>query len=234
MTFAEAANSRVVWVLVVAMMAFVMTVAVIFFRRAWIRAQELGFTKAELGAVVKATVSYSLVPSVAILIGLFGIAALVGLPWGWYRLSVLGSVSYEIMAADTALKAMGTSIDQASAGDFVLVASVMSLCITGGLVTSALFARKLQSGAMKLKEGDRRWGALGNSTFMLTIMVVLLVPMLLAGGVGLLTWATSVVITVILALVMKATGARWLNEFILAIALVGAMAASVMWTTVIG
>lgn len=233
MTFQAAASSGIVWAVVACIITYVMAISVLYLRRSWARAKELGITRAELMTVVKSTVSYSFVPSVAILIGLFGLAAMVGVPWGWYRLSVLGSVGYEIMAADTALRSIGKGVADAFAADFVLVAFVMSICILGGLIAAILFAKRLQAGTLKLKERDRRWGALGNSTFLLTILVVFAVPMLLPGGVSLLTFATSALVTVILGLAARATKAKWLSEFILAIALLAAMASSVLWTNLL-
>lgn len=230
MSFLDVANSGIVWALVVAVVGIITGIAVMFMRKAWVRGLELGYTQAELKNVMKATVSYSLVPSIAIVVGLFSLAAMVGLPWGWYRLSVLGSVTYEIMAASTALKAIGVDIASATATDFVTIAFVMSICILGGLVTSIFIGKKLQEGTMKLKAKDPRWGPLGNSTLMLTLVVVFMVPMILAGGVTLLTMLTSAVTTVIMGIIIKKTKAAWLTEFVLAIALIVAMGSSIMWT----
>ena len=84
-----------------------------------------------------------------------------------------------------------------------------------------------------MKKRDQKWGALGNSTFMLTIMVVFTIPMLLQGGVTLLTLLTSALITVGLSMIAKATKAKWLNEFVLAISLVVSMASSILWTSLL-
>lgn len=233
MSYFNLAESAAVWIGVAVIMTLVMVLAAIFIKKSWARAIELGYSSAQLNNIVKSTVSFSLVPSIAILIGFFGLATMVGVPWAYYRLSVIGSVSYEVMAADSALKAVGVELGSATARDFSLVMLVMSICIVGGLVTATLFAKNIQAGTLKMKDGDARWGALGGSTFMMTIMAVFIVPMLLKGGVTLLTLLTSAAITLVLGLVIKKTGSRWLTNFVLAIALLVAMGSSVLWTSLL-
>lgn len=230
MSYFNLAESGAVWIGVAAVIIIVMVLAAIFIRKSWVRALELGYSSAQLNNVVKSTVSFSVVPSIAILIGFFGLATMVGVPWAYYRLSVVGSVAYEVMAADSALKAVGVELGNATARDFSLVSLVMSICILGGLVTATLFAKNIQAGTMKMKERDARWGALGGSTFMMTILIVFVVPMVLKGGVTLLTLLTSSAITLVLGLVIKGTGSKWLTNFVLAIALLVAMGSSVLWT----
>jgi drug/metabolite transporter (DMT)-like permease len=141
------------------------------------------------------------------------------------------------MAADSAVKAAGFSLDQlsqATAQDFVLVMFVMSIGIIAGLCLSPFVAKKIQAGTMKLKAGDKRWGALAGSIFILVIIVVFVTPMFLdystAGIVRLLTVFTSVGITILLGVLAKQEKLSWLKSFILAISLILAMASSVLWT----
>ena len=159
---------------------------------------------------------------------------MLGIPWPWFRLSVIGSVAYEIMAADAALKATGAELATAGGEMFVLIMYVMSICILGGVTASIFISKKIQNGAIKMKERDQRWGALGNSTFMMSILVVLLIPMIITGGVTLLTWLTSLVVTLILGILITKFKMNWLKNFVLALSLLIAMASSVAWTSLIG
>ncbi len=234
MEFMQIAESPSLYILVgVFGIGAVLIMAVVFLRKSWIRANELGYTHDQLKDVVKSSLSFSLVPSIAIVVGFFSLAAMLGVPWPWYRLSVIGSVAYEIMAADMALSSIGRELVNASGTDFTLMMYVMSVSITGGLITILFLGKKLQEGTLKLKEKDAHWGALANSCFMLTIVVVLVIPMILEGGVSLLTLLSSALIAIILSLLVKA-GAKWLSSFVLAICLIGAMASSVLWTNLLG
>lgn len=233
MGFYDVAGHWLIYAMVICGILFVMTFAVLSLRKSWKRALELGYKKEQLMNVVKASVSFSVVPSIAIIIGFFSIAALLGIPWPWWRLSVVGAVSYELMASDMALKAANVQLASATGTEFVLIMFVMTIGILGGLVTSLFIAKKVQSGTLKRSAGDPRWGALGNSVFMMTIMVVFIIPMILKLGVDLLTIFTSATIAIILTRIIKKTGATWLNNFILAFSILGAMAFSVLWTALL-
>ncbi len=212
----------------------VVLMTLLFLRKSWSRAKELGIERTELMNVVKSTLSVSLVPSVAIVVGFFSLAAMLGVPWPWYRLSVLGSVGYEIMAADMALGSIGKEMATATMTDFTLIMYVMSFSILGGIVILIFFGKRIMDGTMNMKTRDPRLGALGNSTFLLTIVVVLVTPLILDGGASLLTLLTSAALAVILSLLVKRAGLTWLSNFVLAICLIGAMASSVLWTNLLG
>ncbi|GHT56896.1 hypothetical protein FACS1894109_07420 [Spirochaetia bacterium] len=174
---------------------YVAGLAVVSMRKSWKRALAKGYSREKLMTVVKASVSATIVPSLAIVIGLFSLVALLGIPWPWWRLSVVGAVTYETMAADSAIKAVGLSLgqlSQATAQDFVLVMFVMSIGIMFGICVSPFISKKIQAGTMNLKTGDKRWGALGGSIFILVIIVLL--DYSKTGIVRLLTICTSVTI----------------------------------------
>jgi len=230
MEYLKIAESPLLYLLVIGGIVSVVIISLIFLRKSWIRAYELGFTRDQIMNVVKSSLTLTIVPSVAIVVGLFSLAAMLGVPWPWYRLSVIGSVAYELLAGNMALGALGKSITQAGPSDFTLIMYIMSLGILGGPVIVFFFAKKIQSGTMNLKIKDARWGALGNSVFMMTIVIVLIVPMILAGGVELLTLLTSAATAVVLGIIIKKFNIAWLNNFVLGICLIVAMASSVLWT----
>ncbi|GHU93204.1 hypothetical protein FACS189479_04170 [Spirochaetia bacterium] len=237
MGFYDAANHWLIYLMVIIGILYVAGLAVVSMRKSWKRALAKGYSREKLMTVVKASVSATVVPSLAIVIGLFSLVALLGIPWPWWRLSVVGAVTYETMAADSAIKAVGLSLgqlSQATAQDFVLVMFVMSIGIMFGLCVAPFLSKKIQTGTMSLKTGDKRWGALGGSIFILVIIVVFVTPMLLdyskTGIVRLLTIFTSVGITIALGAAAKQEKLSWLKSFILAISMILAMASSVLWT----
>ncbi len=230
MEYLKIAESPLLYLLVIGGIVSVVIMSIIFLRKSWIRAYELGFTRDQIMNVVKSSLTLTIVPSLAIVVGLFSLAAMLGVPWPWYRLSVIGSVAYELLAGNMALGVLGKSMTQATPFDFTLIMYIMSLGILGGPIIVFFFAKKIQSGTMNLKIKDARWGALGNSVFMMTIVIVLIVPMILAGGVELLTLLTSAVTAVVLGIIIKRFNVAWLNNFVLGICLIVAMASSVLWT----
>jgi hypothetical protein len=194
-----------------------------------------GWSSEKLMSLVKLTVSATIVPSISIVIGVFALVPLLGVPWPWWRLSVVGALAYETMAADMTIGAMGldlTRLAEATARDFVLVMFVMSIGIMGGMFVSPFVTKPIHLGSMKMKTGDKRWAVLGGSVFFLVMMAVFVVPFFLnftvAGIVRILTFVTALVITLVLNR-LAAGKLAFLRSFVLAISLILAMASSVLW-----
>jgi hypothetical protein len=237
MSFFDLANSPLLYGLVALGICYVILFALLFIRKSWKRAIEIGMTKDELMNVVKSSAIFTVVPSLAIVIGLFSLVAILGIPWPWFRLSVIGSVAYELMAADAAVKVLGIEIGSlASAGvqSFVLIMYVMSISILGGIIVLFFIGEKLSEGVINMKEKDPRWGALGNSTFMMALLVVMTIPMILEGGVKFAVLITSALVAVLLSLIIKKFKIKWLQNFVLATSLIAAMASSILWTQLLG
>ncbi|MHB9291873.1 hypothetical protein Holit_00959 [Hollandina sp. SP2] len=239
MSFFDAANHWIIYMMVSIGIIFVAGFSIISMRKSWKRAVAKGWSREKLMSLVKMTVSATIVPSISIVIGVFSLVALLGIPWPWWRLSVVGSLTYETMAADMTAKAVGldlTRLAEATAKDFVLVMFVMSLGIMGGMFVSPFMTKSIHLGSMKMKAGDKRWAALGGSIFFTVILSVFVVPIFLnfriSGYIQMLTFAVSAVITI--GLNRIALGKRaFLRNFILAISLILAMASSVLWNAIL-
>lgn len=233
MGFYEVANHPLIYGMVIFGIVYVALVALISVRKSWRRAKELGYTSAQLKKIVKSSATYTIVPSISILVGFFSLAAILGIPWPWWRLSVIGSVTYETMAANMALQSSGmelAKLNNATGADFILVMAVMSMGILGGLVLSTFFGEKLHKGSLKAKDKDPRWSALGNSVFMLAIIIAFTVPMLFNGPVQLFTLLTSCAVSLTLISIARKRKIAWLGDFVLVFTMIIAMASSVLWT----
>jgi hypothetical protein len=239
MSFFEAANHWLIYVLVSIGIVFVACFSLFSMRKSWKRAIAKGWSHEKLMSMAKMTVSTTLVPSISIVIGVFSLVALLGIPWPWWRLSVAGALAYETMATDMTIKAMGLDlarISEASARDFVLVMYVMSLGIMGGMFVSPFITKSIHLGSIKLKAGDKRWAALGGSIFFTVILAVIVVPIFLnfraSGYIQMLTFITSMVLTIALNRIAEEKLPA-LKSFVLAISLIFAMASSVFWNAIL-
>ena len=135
----------------------------VFLRKSWRRCLELGISKEKLSAVARSSAVFTIVPSVSIVIGLFTLSTVLGIPWPWYRLSVVGSVSYELMAADMVADGMGYGSvgEMAAQADhtvFGAVMFVMSICILAGIIINIFAVEKIQTGMSTLKKKAGRLG----------------------------------------------------------------------------
>lgn len=234
MSFYEAANHPLIYGLVGAGLLYVLAISAISVRKSWRRAKELGYQSEQLMKIARSAVTFTIVPSIAIIVGFFSLAAILGIPWPWWRLSVIGSVTYEIMASEMTLNTAGVQLATATASDFVMVMFVMSVGIIGGLVLSPIMSEKIHTGSIKRGDQDKKWGALGNSVFMMAIIIAFVVPMLFDGPVKLLTLGTSIAVAFTLKKIAATYKIAWLGEFILVLTMLLGMMSSVLWTGLFG
>ncbi|MBS4785903.1 MAG: DUF5058 family protein [Clostridiales bacterium] len=240
MTFTSIMNSIPLYALVIAGLLFVFALCVVTLRQARQRALELGLSKEDIMGVIRSSALFSIVPSLSIVVGLFSLQAMLGVPWSWFRLSVIGSVSYELVAADMAatgagyesLAALVEANDPSVAGSVMLA---MSLGIIGGVVGCLFLGKGIQTGMASFREKSGAWGALVMSCFVMALMAVFApARSLFMGTVATLTLLTSALITVAHRWIIKKYKVKWLNNFIMADALILGMASAVFWNYLLG
>lgn len=233
MNYFDVANSKLLYALVAAGVLYIVGLSAVFLKKAWKRCLELGIKKERLTAIVRSSAIFTVVPSFSIVIGLFTLSTVLGVPWPWYRLSVVGSVSYELMAADMVADGMGYGSvsemsSQAGFQVFGAVMFVMSICILAGIVINIFAVEKIQRSmsSMKKKQGD--WGTIINSCFFLGIVAAFTPLIFASGAVYTLTFLISALVAALCSLCMKKFHAKWLGSFIMSISLIVSMAASVL------
>ena len=231
-------NSRLLYILVAGGLGLIFLLCAVMLKMAWGRCLELGISKQKIKDVIKSSVLFSIVPSISIVIGLFSLAAVLGVPWPWFRLSVVGSVSYELMAADMAATGAGyesigalAAVDNGSIAGAIMF--VMSIGIMFGIVTCTIFGKKIQTSMVSFREKNGAWGALATGCFTLAMLVVFLPVQVFKGPVFTLTLITSALITLAHNIIIKKTGWTWLSNFVLADSLVLAMVASVFFDSLL-
>ena len=229
MSYQEVSESSLLYVLVIVSLLIIAAICVYYLLLCMRKAKEMGISKQKVNEIIKSTAIFSIVPSIAIAIGLVTLVIVIGI-----RLSVIGSVSYELMASNMALSALKLDLANADADAFGLIMWVMCVPITSTVLANIFVCKPMHLGTMRVGSGDKKWGALSQTTFMTALLVVLIVPMIFGGLVGLLTFVTSALIAVVVSMLAKKTGAKWMNDFILAICLIGAMGMSIVYTNLLG
>jgi len=230
MSYFDVANSGFIYICVGIGLIIVLAAALYYLKICYSHALECGIEKSRIVEVMRSSVYFSIVPSIAIIIGLISLSTIIGVPYSWFRLSVIGSVTYEIMAANMAFSAIGVNASTATAETFGVVMFVMCLGITTGLIFNTFLVEKVHMGTTSMKNKDKRWGSVVSTVFMTSLILVLLVPIILSGSVSILTFVTSMLISVILTIIARKTGAGWMSSFTLAVSLIIAMASSILWT----
>lgn len=238
MSLSAIMNSTTLYIAVIVGLLLIFLLCAVMLKMAWGRCIELGISREKVKDVIKSSVIFSIVPSLSIVIGLFSLAAVLGVPWPWFRLSVVGSVSYELMAADMvatgagyeSIGALAAANDPSKVGAIMFV---MSISIMFGIITCTIFGKKIQTSMASFREKNGAWGALATGCFTLAMMVVFLPVQVFKGPVYLLTMAVSALVTFLHGIIIKKTGWTWLSNFVLADSLVLAMIASVFFSNLL-
>lgn len=234
-------NSPFLFVIMGAVILFVVLQSVFFLVRAVRRAKEIGM---DMGVVKKTMFSsgvFTVAPAVSILLGVITLSKSLGLPLPWMRLSVIGSLTYELTAAETAATAVGASISAAVTNPqtYATIAWVMTLGILPGLIIIPLFMKKIQGGITKVKAKDQKWGEIFMSSLFLGMISAFLGVIFATVSEGLQGWIPvfvmlcSAAIMGVVGLIVKKVKLRVLEEFALPISMLGAMALAVPITRAI-
>lgn len=238
MSLQKILNGKLLYVLVIIGLLTVGCICVFFYRRGKKRALELGVDEQRFKSAMRSSIMVSIVPSIAVIIGLFSLAPVMGVPWPWFRLSVVGSVSYELMAAGMAATSAGYSSLAAfweadDANVLGAVMFVMSIAIMTGMVCNLFLTEKIHTSMTTYRKKGSGWSALVSACFMLGLLCVFLPLNMLKGTVACLTVITSAAVTVILSKI-AGMGAKWLSDYVLSAALIAGCVSSVFWSSLFG
>ena len=229
------ANSSFIYMLGIIIVSFVMIQSFIFLIRAWKEGVRIGLSKKAMTDAIKSSAIFSIVPSLPIIISLIAMAPVLGLPFPWIRLSVVGSAPYEHLSANVGAQSMGIKgVGGAGYTAEVFANSmwVMSFGIIWGLLLVILFLKKLQTKMDNIKKKDSRWLEILISSLYFGMLSVFIGQPVVEGGVPLATILSGAAIMSFLTYIIKRFDIKWLNNFALAISMVGAMALAILYSNI--
>ena len=106
-TMKDIIQSPLLLALVIGGLLYISAFSLVYLKKAYDHCLELGITRKELSNVIKSSLIFSVVPSLSIVVGLFVLIAVLGSVWAWWRLSVIGSLSYETMISSSIAQVLG-------------------------------------------------------------------------------------------------------------------------------
>ena len=99
------ANSWWMYLLGIIVVVFVLVGCLFFIYRAYKEAKDNNMDRKMLKKVVINSISFTILPSISILIGIVALSGSLGIPLPWIRLTVIGAIHYEGTAAQTVIDA---------------------------------------------------------------------------------------------------------------------------------
>ena len=221
-------NGTYLYIMGILVAIFVLVQSVIFLRRAWKRGKEIGLAPERMKAAAISSATFSIVPSVPIVLSLLTLAAALGVPYAWTRLTVIGSMIYEVTAAEAVASVGNIGTDLSV---FVAAMWVMTIGILIGPIFNLVGLKRYQKSIKNLREKDSAWAEILISALFMGLVAALGSKEIAKGGVAMLTLFSSAVLMIIFGLIMNLTRAKWLESFAIPVSVIGALALSVLYVS---
>ena len=239
-------NHPILYIIVGAIILLVLAQSFFFLFRAMKRAKQLGIAKDTVKKTISSAAIFTIAPAVAVLVGVVALSKSLGVALPWLRLSVIGSLTYETVAAGNALEAAGMSASTTITDPsiFITIAWVMTVGIAAGLVFVPFVTKRIQSGLSKVGMKDKKWGEIFNNAMFLGMISAFLgyvfcdVGLVFSGDTsGLIpvcVMAVSAVVMAICGTIATKANIRWLTDYALPMSLILGMASAIPFTMLLG
>lgn len=245
-------NHPILFVIVGLLVAVVLGQSVYFLVKALRRAKALGMDRKKIAKTIRTAAVFTIAPAVSIVISVITLSKDLGLPLPWLRLSVVGSLSYEAIAASNAVSAMGLKlgeISQLTAQQYVNILLVMTISIMMGIWLVPVIGKKLLGGMSNLGKRDAKWADIFQNAMFIGMISAfvgfvfcdisrLWAPVegfsATSGLIPVAVMAVSALVMLLCGLVMKVLKWRWVNDYALPISLIAGMAAAIPITAWLG
>ena len=243
-------NHPALYILTGLIVAVVLGQSVYFLLKALKRSREIGMDQTKIRKTIQTAAIFTIAPAVSIVISVIALSKTLGIPLPWLRLSVVGSLSYEAIAAGNALSAMGLElgkVDALTAQQYVNITLVMTISILVGIWLVPLIGKKLLGGMSKLEAKDAKWSEIFQNAMFIGMIAAFLgfvfcdVGMLwnpvegikaTTGLIPVAVMGVSAAVMVVLGLAMRKW--KWLGDYALPISLVLGMISAIPITAWLG
>lgn len=240
-------NHPILFLIVGIIIAIVLAQSIFFLAKALKRAKELNMDTKKLRRIIISASIFTIAPAVAIVVSVIALSKDLGIALPWLRLSVVGSMSYETIAASNALSGMGLEFGKVAnlnAQQFVTIVLVMTISIMVGIWLVPVLCKKMKNGLVSMKNKDAKWLDIFQSAMFIG-MISAFVGFVFcdfsgvfkgetAGLIPVLVMLVSAVTMLIAGALMKITKARWINDYALPISLIAGMASAIPITSWLG
>ena len=245
-------NHPILFILAGILILVVLGQSVYFLVKALKRSRQIGMDQKKIRKTIKTAAVFTVAPAVSIVISVITLSKSLGLPLPWLRLSVVGSLSYEAIAASNAVSAMGLElgrIDSLTAQQFVNISLVMTISILVGIWLVPVIGKRLLGGMSSLENRDAKWAEIFQNAMFIGMISAfvgyvfcdfsrLWAPVegysATSGLIPVCVMAVSAVVMVVLGLLMRKPKLSWLGDYALPISLVLGMAAAIPITAWLG
>ena len=249
-------NHPLLYIMAGFLVAVVLAQSIFFLIKALRRSRQLGMDQTKIRKTILTASVFTIAPAVAIVISVFALSKSLGIPLPWLRLSVVGSMSYEAIAANNAVEGGLAAITEMTAQQYINITLVMTISILVGIWLVPLISKKLLNSMSNLSKRDVKWASIfSNSMFIGMIAAFLgfvfgdvsrlwnpaarfveqtvdgvttkVAVSATSGLIPVCVMGVSAFVMLICGLLIKLPKMKWLSEYALPLSLVIGMAAAI-------
>ena len=165
-------NSPLMYLISGTIILFVVIFSTVFMVRAYKAGIAMGMDSKKLKRTITSSATFTLLPSVSILLGVIALSGSLGVPLPWLRLSVIGALHYETSVADIAARSVGLtglSAEEMTAEAFTTIALLMAVGIIWGCILMVIFGKTYSK---RFTKGNKKSGKKGFGDDAMTAMFV--------------------------------------------------------------
>ena len=154
----EIANSWPMWIACGLAVLVVVAQAVVFAKNAYDAGEKVGLTKPQMKKAMKSSAITSIGPSIVILSGMLSLLVTVGGPIAWMRLSMIGSVMFEALAAGIGTNVVGVTLGTDTLTNEALGMALWTMvtCSVGWVIFATFSANRMDKIQGKISGGDTK------------------------------------------------------------------------------
>ncbi len=243
MDYLTLANLPALYFVVGAVLLFIALGCLYFIVKFYNAGIKLNMEKSVLKKAITSSAFFTVLPAVSILLGVIALSGSLGVPASWLRLSVVGNLSYEAIAAEAAAQAMGTALDSSAltSSTLVTILAVMTTGICWGVICTIFlcpwYSRKcnrlLTKGSEnkeKKEKGFADWAMVSMFIGFCGTFIGSYIAQTIK-GITFVPHRTALVAGVVMkiCMILENKGYKWLENFSLSASMLIAMASAVIF-----
>ena len=247
MNILEQLSSTPLYLISGTIILFVALISIFFMIRAYRAGITIGMDKVKLKRAITSSVTFSILPSISILLGVIALSGTLGIPLPWLRLSVVGALHYETSVADIAAKSIGLSglnAAEMTLEAFTTIAFLLTMGIIWSCVCTIFFGKKYHSKLQNNNSQKKNGRSFGDSA--MTAMFIGLISAYTGSYIGqfiqmqngslivtgeylqLVTFAFATITMAIFTHFAEKKKIAWLDNFSIAGSMITGMTAAVI------
>lgn len=247
-------NSGFLYLAVGLVLLFVVIMCLVFMVKSYKAGIRIGMEKSVLRKTIISSATFTVLPSISILLGVLALSGSLGVPFSWLRLSVIGALQYELNVAEISATSLGLSglhVGEMTVPAFTTIGLVMTVGILGSIFCCIFFlkkylkkfSRKTDQPKAVSAESETKPKKRGFGDYATTAMFIGLCGAYIGSYVGqvtayqqytpLFTAAVSAVVMLVFEYFTNRKQVKWLDNFSVATSMLVGMVAAVFFQQII-